>query len=281
MKKQVGIIYSGKNPGKDEKLFQKLAKKKNIEIIFVNISKEIDELALGEKLKNCKVVYNNTAEDFGVEYAKTMESLGKKVIDPPKVFYFTEDKWMFFLKCKKHNISTPETVLLCENISIAKKELKKFAHWPVILKRISGTMGEYVEQANNLEHAEYIIRKFWKKGAEKLPIIAQEMIKSPSYRVTVIGGKIVQTALKENKAGWKSTGVYEKKFKKFLIDKELKKIINKLIRISGIQICGVDLLKKNGKWVVLEINSEPAFDFFENERGKLISLTLNLLKKYA
>jgi len=35
------------------------------------------------------------------------------------------------------------------------------------------------------------------KRRGKLPIIAQEFIKSPSYRVTVIGNKIVQTTLKQ------------------------------------------------------------------------------------
>lgn len=280
-KKVIGFIFSGKKIGKDEKIFLKLAKKKNIELIMINISKDIDELALKEKLEKCTLIYNNTAEDFAVEYAKMMEDWGKKVIDSSAAYYYIEDKWMFFLKCKEHRIPTPETILLCENIVFAKKELKKFGHWPVILKRVSGTMGEFVEKANDLNEATYIITKFWKKGSEKLPIIAQEMIKSPSYRVTIIGGKIAQTALKENKAGWKATGVYENKFKKFIVDKELKKIVDRVIKMSKIKICGIDFLKKNGKWVVLEVNSEPAFDFFENEREKLINLTLNFLKKYC
>ncbi len=280
-KKVIAILYSGKGLGRDEKIFLKLAKKKNIELIMINISKDIDELALAEKLKECKVVYNSTAEDFGVEYAKTIESLGKKIIDSPEAYYFTEDKWMFFFKCKEHKIPTPETVLLCENIAIARKELKKFGHWPVILKRINGTMGQFVGKAEDLNHAVYIINKFWKKGSEKLPIIAQEFVHSPSYRITVIDGKIVQTALKENKASWKATGVYATNFKRFKIDKELKKLTNKIIKMCKIKICGIDFLKKNGKWLVIEVNSEPAFDFFENEREKLIDLTLNFLKKYA
>ncbi len=280
-KKRIGFLYSGRSLGKDEKIFLKLAKKKGIELVMLNISKEIDELKLGEIFKGCKVVFNSTAEDFSVEYAKTLEDLGKKVVDSPTAYYYTEDKWMFFMKCKKHNIPTPETILLCENITVAKNELKKFGHWPVILKRIVGTMGEFVGRAEDTNHAVFLINRFWKKGSEKLPIIAQEFISSPSYRVTVIGGKIVQTALKENKAGWKATGVYATKFSKFKIDKELKKLVDRVIKMCKIDICGIDLLKKNGKWVVLEVNSEPAFDFFENEREKLIGLTLDLLKKKA
>jgi len=278
-RKVIGVIYSGNSFGKDEKILLELAKNKKVELIMINIFKNIDEDELEEKIKKCDIIYNNTAEDFSIEIAKTIEVLGKKVIDSPEDFYFTEDKWMFFMKCRENKIPTPETILLSENWGIAKKQLKDFKHWPVILKRISGTMGEYVDMAKNVEHAEKIILRFWQKGSEKLPIIAQEFIKSPSYRVTLIGDKIVQTALKQNKKGWKATGNYAKTFDKFSIDKKLEKIIKKVMKTVKINICGIDLLKKNDEWVVLEVNSEPGFDFFENEREMLVEETLDFLIK--
>jgi RimK family alpha-L-glutamate ligase len=241
----------------------------------------MDRKKIKEKIKNCKIIYNNTAEDFGIEIAKTIEIMGKRVIDSPESYYFSEDKWLFFLKCKENNIPTPETILLSENVGIAKKELKEFGKWPVILKRVSGTMGEYVEMIKSVNEVEKIIKKFWKKGREKLPIIAQEFIESPSYRVTLVGGKIVQTALKRNKSSWKSTGVYAKKFDKFKVDLKLKKIIKKVVKFSKINICGIDFLKKGNQWFVLEINSEPGLDFFENERKKLLGEILNFLKRTA
>lgn len=275
----IGFLYCENGLGKEEKILLKLAKKKNIKIELINISKDINEKELYEKIKNCGIIYNNTAEDFGIEIAKTIEEMGKKIIDSPEVYYFTEDKWLFYLKCREKNIPVPETILLSENINIAKKEIKEFNKWPVILKRIYGTLGEYVDKADNLLEAEKIIKKFWKKGSERIPVIAQEYIKSPSYRVTVIGDKIVQTAIKENH-GWKSTGTYEKKFRKFEVDSELKKIIKKIKKFSGINVCGIDFLKKDGRWIVLEINAEPGFDFRESERKKLLEELLNFLADY-
>jgi RimK family alpha-L-glutamate ligase len=277
----IGYLYSGGKPGKEEKLFINLAKKKNIPLILINVLRDIDEVNLEKKLRGCKLVYNNTAEEAGLEYVKTIEEWGKKVIDSSQTYYYTEDKWMFFLKCRENGIPTPETELLCENITLAKKELKKFNRWPAVLKRTQGTCGEFVAKAKNLNEAEKIMRKFWKKGAQKLPIIAQELIDSPSYRVTVIGKKIVQTAVKENQSSWKATGVYAKKFEKFKVDRKLKKIIKKIRKFSKIKICGIDLLKRNGEWIVLEVNAQPAFDFFEDEREKLVYLTLKLLIKEA
>ncbi len=276
-KRVVGYIFSGKL-SKEEKIFLKVAKKKNIQLVMINISKEVGLEELENKVKDCDIVYNNTALEFAIEYKKTIEELGKKVIDSSESYYSTEDKWLFFVKCKEHKIPTPDTILLSDDINLAKKELNEFNYWPVILKRIWGEMGEFVERAKDTKEAVKVINKFWDKDNERLPIIAQEFILSPSYRVTVIGDKVVQTAIKENK-NWKATGVYSKKFKKFDVDNDLKKIINKLIKISKMKVFGVDLLKKNGQWYVLEINAEPAFDFFENEREKLISDVLNLMKK--
>jgi len=276
-KKVIGIIFSGKRYGKDEKFFIKEAKKKNIELVFFNTYRDFSEDELERKIKRCDVIYNSSAEDFAIEYEKTIEMLGKKVYDPSSRYYYIEDKWIFYVKCKENKIPTPETILLSENINYAKEELKKHNVWPIILKRVSGTMGQYVEKANNINEAVRIMNKFWKKGSDKLPIIAQEYIASPSYRVTVINNKIVQTAIKESK-GWKATGVYAEKIKKFPVGKELRNIVKKVMKTTKISVCGIDLLKRNGKWVVLEVNAEPAYDFFENEREKLIGLTLDFLK---
>lgn len=279
MKKPViGYIFYERNLKEEDKLFLKLAKKKNIELVLFNIAKEIDDEEIEKNIKKCDIIFNNSAENFAIELVKTAEAFGKKVMDSSKSYYYTEDKWMFFLKCKEHNIPVPETNLLSQNLNFIETELKKFSHWPVILKRVEGTCGDYVSKADNSEQAIKIIKKFWRIGSERLPIIAQELIDSPSYRVLVIDGEIVQTAIKENK-GWKATGVYSKHIKKFEIDKELKKIIEKVIRITGIKICGIDLLKKDGKWILLEVNAEPAFDFFEEKKEEVISKVLDFLKK--
>src|SRR3989344_2770291 len=152
---------------KDEKLFIKAAHINNAEIVLINIE--------------------------------------KKVIDSSEVFYKLEDKWLLYLKCRENNMPVPKTILLSENLNLALKELKDFSSWPVVLKRIEGTHGEYVEKADNPSQAKQIIKKFWKKGSERLPIIAQEIIISNSYRVTWIGNKVVQSIIKK-RSGWKATG---------------------------------------------------------------------------
>jgi len=275
----IGYIFNEIKPKEEDRIFFRVAKEKGINLVPVNTDKYLTEGDIEEKVKKCNLFFNNSTENISIEITKTIEELGKRVIEPSKKFYYFEDKWMFFLKCKRHGIPTLNTILLSENIPVAKDELKDFNSWPVILKRIEGSNGEYVDRAENLRDAERIINKFWKRGSERLPIIAQEFVPSSSYRVTVVGNKIVQTALKRSK-GWKCTGNYSR-IGKFKTDKELEKIINKLIKVFGISICGVDLLKKDGKWLVLEINAQPGLDFFFSDRKRLIGEILDFLKKEA
>lgn len=277
-KRTIGLIYNAKRLGVDEKKFFKVAKKMNIEIVSFNLSLELDEGEIKEKAKKCEIIYNNTGEYIAYETVKMLEELGGNVVEKSKVIYFPEDKWIFSVECRKNNIPIPETILLSCDFESAKKELVNFGKWPVILKRIYGERGEFVDRAENPEKAIKIIKKFWKKENERFPIIAQEYINSESYRVLLIGDEIVQTARKK-RSGWKASGSSSERFWKFKVDKELEKISKKVAKMSGIKICGVDFAKKNGKWMVIEVNAEPSLKFYDSEHELMIKKLFNLLLK--
>ncbi len=275
-KRAIGFIYNTKRPTIEEKKFFKVADRMNIELVPFNLAEEIIEKEIEEKAKKCKIIYNDIGDYLAEELVKTLETFGKKVVEDSRAFYDMEDKWILFLKCKKNNIPTPETILLSANIESMKKELKDFAHWPVVLKRVQGCRGEFVERAENIDEAVKVVKSFWEKGNERMPIIAQEYINSDSYRVTTIGSEIVQSAIKR-RSGWKATGCYPDRLYKFKIDDELEKIVKKMIKISGIKICGIDFAKQDGKWLVIEANAEPSLKLFDCEHEKLIEKTLELL----
>jgi RimK family alpha-L-glutamate ligase len=281
MKKiSIGYIFNEINPKKEDSLFIELAKEKGIDLVLINTDKYLTEKDIEEKVKNCKIIFNNSTENISMEVIKTIEELGKRVIEPSEKFYYFEDKWMFFLKCFKHKIPTLSTILLSENMPIAKQELMHFNHWPVVLKRVEGNNGEYVDMAKNIKQAEKIIKRFWRKGAERLPIIAQEFVNSSSYRVTIVGNKIVQTAIKKG-TGWKKTGNHSNHIEKFGVDRELKNIVKKTVNVFKISVCGIDFLKRDDDWLVLEINAEPGLDFFIHDRKRLVGEILDFLKKEA
>ena len=276
----IGYIFDQAKLSKDEKDFLSVAHKQNTDLVFVNLEKKISEEILKKLADQCDIFFNNSAEEFAIEIVKSLESLGKKVVDSSHDYYYIEDKWLFYLKCHEGGVPTPRTILLSEHVNTALSQLNDFGSWPIVLKRIEGTCGEYVELAKNISDAKKIISLFWKKGSEKLPIIAQEFISSPSYRVTMFGDKIMQSVVKKS-SGWKATGVYAKKIDTFRVDEKLEKILRRLKKIIPIHFYGVDLLRRGDEWLVLEVNQTPAFDFLDKERKKLIFEVVKYLKSEA
>jgi len=178
----------------------------------------------------------------------------------------------------KHNIPMPKTVLLPVELKAAKQELIKFNQWPVVLKRIFGERGEFVYKASNADEAIKLMKRIWNKGNQRYPILAQEFILSNSYRVTMIDGKIVQTAVKP-RHGWKATGCEDMRFNRFKISPKLAKLCHQIAKISGITILGIDFIKKGEEWLMLEVNAEPSFKFYDSEHKLMIKKVLQCLKR--
>jgi glutathione synthase/RimK-type ligase-like ATP-grasp enzyme len=281
MKKAViGYISDDRTPSLEDKKFFSIAKEMNIELVPFNINFKIIEEEVEKKAKECRIIFNNSDYLTGVELVKTLEAMGKKVIDPSKVRNLFEDKWIFFVKCKENHILTPTTILLPIDLDGAEAELKEFNRWPVVLKRVDGERGKFVDKGENMADAIKIIKHFWENDNERSPILAQEFIDSNCYRVTVIDKKIVQTAIKK-KHSWKATGCYASRFWHFKVDKNLKRVVDKIIKMTNIDVCGIDFLKKDSEWLALEVNKEPSLKMFDSDHERLIRLVLKCLKKKA
>ncbi len=277
-KPTIGFITNQRLPAEEDKKFLRIAEKVGVNLIVFNAAEKINLKKLEKEADKCDIIFNDEADYIGLEWAKTLETLGNKVLELSKTYYYTEDKWIFYLKCLKHKIPVPKTTLLPTDLISTRKELKAFNKFPVVIKRVQGFHGEFVDKGDDIDEAVKIIKNFWEKGEDRFPVLAQEFVDSDSYRVMTIGKKVVQTAQKKG-AGWKKTGVSSARFWKFKIDKELKKILDKLIKITDIAVCGFDFARKNGRWVVIEVNAEPSFKFFNNEYNLMIEKTLKYLIK--
>ncbi len=276
----IGFITNSRLPNVEDNKFKRIAKKIGLDFIVFNAAEKMDLKQLEKKAKTCDIILNDETDYISLELAKTLEALGYRVSEVSKTFYYTEDKWLQYLKCVKHKIPVPKTILLSTDFISIKKELKDFNQFPVVLKRIEGFRGFFVDKANNIKDAVKIIRDFWKKGEDKFPIIAQEFVRSYSYRVLTIDERVVQTAIKKSD-NWKATGSGAFRFWKFKVDSELRQILKKLKKITDIAICGYDFAKNNGRWVLIEINAAPSYKFFDNEFGLMIEKVLRYLKKVA
>lgn len=273
----IGFITNHRLLADEDEKFLRVAKKIGVNMVVFNAAEDFDLKQIKEKADQCDIILNDEADYLALELAKTLEVFGHKVVELSKSYYYTEDKWLFYLKCLKNKIPVPKTILLSTDLVSIKKELEKFDNFPVVLKRVEGFHGDFVDKAENSDQAVSVIKRFWKKGENLFPILAQEFVNSFSYRVTTIGGEVAQTAIKKSR-DWKATGVSATRFFKFKIDKELKKIIDKLNKIINIAVCGIDFAKKDGHWVVIEVNAEPSLKFFDCEYNLMIEKSLKYLK---
>ncbi len=279
-KPTIGFITNQRLPDKEDERFLRIAEKVGVNLIVFNAAEKFNLKQIEREADKCDIIFNDEADHLGLEIAKTLETLGYKVIELSKTYYYTEDKWLFYLKCLKNEIPVPKTTLLSTDLVSIRQELKSFNKFPVVIKRVQGFHGEFVDKGDDVDEAVAVIKRFWEKGEDRFPVLAQEFVDSDSYRVMTIGDKVVQTARKKS-AGWKKTGTSSSRFWKFKIDNELKEMLDKLMKIIDITVCGFDFAKKNGKWVVIEANAEPSFKFFDCEYDLMIEKSLKYLKKIA
>ena len=285
MKPYLGVICTPRLNSTERNLFPLLKKKFNL--ILFPIEKDIDYANLKKESKNIKLILN-TANDMpntydALEIAKTFEEMGKYVVDSTKSFYYKEDKWLFYQTCVKNHLPTPVTYYIPRNINISKTKLKNILEdSPVVFKGAFSDTGRAVKRALNYKEALKVIKELRKK-INIMPIVAQKYIPhgKVSYRVTIVGNKIIQGVVKYGKT-WKEGKLFWKneKYRLFKVDNYLKKICLKAARIFGLEWCGIDLLKdKSGNWYLAEINSCPSMDFVLKDIKRSNILLVNYLFK--
>ncbi len=288
MKKEkpyIGVICTPRHNQTERSLFPLLKKKFNI--IFFPIQKDTDYVSLKKQSEKIKIILN-TAGDMpytydSLEIIKTFEDLGKHVIDSSHSFYYREDKWLFYQTCVKHNIPTPVTYYIPRNIGLMRGKLKEiFNHGPVVFKGIFSDTGRAVKRAMNDKEAFKIILNMRKKIG-LMPIVAQQYIPhgTVSYRVTLVGNKIVQAVVKYGKT-WKEGKLFWKneKYYLFMPNKKVVALCKKTTRIFGLEWCGIDLMQDSkSKWYLIEVNSCPSMDFVIKDSKRANKKLVNYLHK--
>jgi len=285
----IGFIYFQSYYDNSEKHFTNLLREK-FNVVELPFETQLDYQEIKEKTKKCKLIFNNTVCDpvtfESIELSKTLEELGKKVVNSTHSFYYEEDKWMFYLKCLEHHLPTPKTYLLPKEQRYESKFISAvLEEHPLVLKAIYSDNGLCVEKVSNM-------KQYWKK-LKKIslkntlsPIIAQEFIPGAhrSYRVTLMGYKVKQIVAKIGR-NWKQTGnvLHKESFRTVKLPPAVKKMCEKAARAFGLEVCGLDLVQneKSGKWYLIEANSSPALDFIYDQETKMNRILVNYLYRLA
>jgi len=255
-------------------LMRQLAKK--VHVVPLAIEEQVDLDLIRERTKHCTVIFNNAVFDpltfESLQLSKTLEELGKKVINSTHSFFYKEDKWMFYLRCLERKLPTPRTYLIPRGTRFNQKYIRSIIrHGPVVLKSVYSDNGQAVERVRTFPEFKQKLKKLLRNDPRS-PIIAQEYIPNGnrSYRVTLFGKKVKQGVVKIGKT-WKQTGKEENEtFHAIAVTPNLKKLSEKAAKAFRMDICGLDLIHTKGKWYIIEANSCPALDWIERDTSRLI-----------
>ena len=274
-KLSIGLIYYKTYDDYEDKMLYKALKHKNLNIVHLPAEEQLDINKLKEKTKKCKLVYNDTTCQpvlfESLELSKTLEEIGKKVINSSHSFFYQEDKWMFYLKCLEHRIPTPKTYFIPRETRFYQKVIKEILREsPIVLKGVFSDNSTQVERVSDYPMFVKKVKKIAEKGHGS-PIIAQEFIPNlnRSYRATLVNHKLLQFVVKISKS-WKQSGHVREHFRTIKVNKKLRNLCEKASRALGMQVCGLDLILNNGKWYVIEVNSCPGLDFIYHDEERLV-----------
>ncbi|MBU2595796.1 hypothetical protein KJ713_03130 [Patescibacteria group bacterium] len=203
---------------------------------------------------------------------------GRVVVDKRlahKRYYRTKLATAF--KFAKSSINYPATYFVSSSKKIG--EVLKKVSFPLIVKEVWGMHSQGVWRFSYKKEAEDFLKD--RKGEY---LIQEDLHEDEYIRVFVVGREVIGAIKRTKKRSLGSlavkAGVSSKKIK---VSQELNNLALKAMKISGNEICGLDFIKHQGKYYLIEANRSPQFRAFSkitkiNVAAKIISYLEDKLK---
>ena len=150
------------------------------------------------------------------------------------------------------------------HLSDPKQMIERIGGAPVIIKILEGTQGNGVFLAQNYAEAVAIIKKL---NAAKQNFLIQEFIQESAgedIRLLVVGDEIVAVMKRKAREGEYRSNLHQggSAFPTELLPGEKEAALNAM-KILGLNVAGVDLLRSNDGPKILEVNSCPGLEGIE------------------
>jgi len=170
-------------------------------------------------------------------------------------------------------VPTPKTILLNnQKIETIKNVSSKMEGFPLIIKKVSGSEGKYVSLVNSSEETLNFLEKLPHPSISgKKNIIFQEYIKKSKgtdFRVFCVGKEILGVIKRTSRNGdFRANISLGGRAEKFDLNPAMKKYSKKIIESRNFLLVGIDFIKNNNNYLVIEINNSANFQSFEKTTG--------------
>lgn len=191
---------------------------------------------------------------------------GPAVINSSGAIMAARDKLLAHQVFAEAGIPFPRTVLARQPSDVAK--MVRLVGGPrVILKLMSGTHGKGVMLGRDLDEIQASLETVW---ALNETLLIQEYIEcgGTDIRVITVGGRALGAMKRTAKLGSFRANIHQGAHVELQpMDEELEWLALRATEVLGLELSGVDVVRGERGYSVIEVNSAPGFEGFERATG--------------
>ncbi len=195
--------------------------------------------------------------DKDVSLGYILEKKGIRVFNSPDAIRICDSKILTYIALMDSDIPMPQTTILPFKFSNMKYTDFEFENeienYPVIIKEEFGSLGQQINLIYNKEDFHTAVLKSMSR------LLVQEYIEcdGSDIRVFVVGGSAVCAMKRHNEKDFRSNCAGGGSAVPYPLNERLCQIAQKASKIIGLDFCGVDIIEKDGKYYLIEVNSNP------------------------
>jgi ribosomal protein S6--L-glutamate ligase len=219
---------------------------------------------------------------YGTAVLRQFEMMGVYPLNESVAITRSRDKLRSLQLLARKGIGLPVTGFAHSPDDI-QDMMKMVGGAPSVIKLLEGTQGIGVVLAETKKAAESVIEAFM---GLKTNILIQEFIKESGgtdIRCFVVGGRVVAAMKRQGAEGEFRSNIHRGGSATLVrLTPEERSTAVRAAKITGLNVCGVDILRSNHGPLVMEVNSSPGLQGIETTTEKDVAgMIINFIEKNA
>ena len=219
---------------------------------------------------------------YGTAVLRQFEMMGVYPLNESVAITRSRDKLRSLQLLARKGIGLPVTGFAHSPDDI-QDMMKMVGGAPSVIKLLEGTQGIGVVLAETKKAAESVIEAFM---GLKTNILIQEFIKESGgtdIRCFVVGGRVVAAMKRQGAEGEFRSNIHRGGSATLVrLTPEERSTAVRAAKITGLNVCGVDILRSNHGPLVMEVNSSPGLQGIETTTEKDVAgMIISFIEKNA
>jgi ribosomal protein S6--L-glutamate ligase len=237
----------------------------------------------GERLRGFDAVIPRIGASvtfYGAAVVRQFEMMGVFSVNESVAITRSRDKLRCLQLLARKGVGLPVTGFAHASTDV-QQLMRKVGGPPVVIKLLEGTQGIGVVLAETAAAAESVIEAFMGLRAD---ILVQEYIreaKGSDIRCFVVNGKVIAAMKRQARDGEFRSNLHRGGSATLVkITAEERATAVRAAKVTGLNVCGVDMLRSSRGPLVIEVNSSPGLEGIEAAtRRDVASMIIEFVEK--